>query len=75
MDEVTVKTQIPKCRLYTVSHVGILDPSCELLPLYLLFDLPHSPPSQSKQTVCSFGGGGGARGGVELCCRPYSAGV
>ncbi len=24
----------------TVSHVGIFDPFCELLPLYLLSDLP-----------------------------------
>jgi len=57
-------------------------PSCELLPLYLLSDLPHpSPTSQSKytvyteytgvQTVWTVGEGGG---GVGLCCRPYSAG-
>jgi hypothetical protein len=64
MDEGTKKTQKnPKCRLYwcliefidwryTVSHVGIFDPSCELLPLYLLSDLHHPfPPSQSKRTV------------------------
>jgi hypothetical protein len=57
MDEGTIKTPNPKCRLYwrliefidrrycTVSHVDIFDPSCELLPLYLLSDLPHpSPP-------------------------------
>jgi len=31
----------------TVSHVGIFDLSCELLPLYLLSDLT----SQSKHTV------------------------
>jgi hypothetical protein len=45
-----------------VSHVGIFDPSCELLPLYLLSDLPP-PPSQSKRTVytdsvCQLGGEG-----------------
>ncbi len=33
----------------TVSHDGIFDHPCELLPLYLLSDLPRpSPPSQSK---------------------------
>jgi hypothetical protein len=80
------KTPNPECRPYwclvefidwrysTVSHVGIFDPSCELLPLYLLTDLPHpSPPSQSKLTVCGCGGWVG--GGVELCCGPCSAGV
>jgi hypothetical protein len=81
MDEGPIKTHHPKCRLHwcliefidwsgdTVSHVGIFDPSCELLPFYLLSDLPHpSPPSQSKCTVykdsvwlC----GGGV---VELSC-------
>jgi hypothetical protein len=45
MDQITTKTPKPICRLYwcllefidwrycTVSHVGILDPSCELVPL------------------------------------------
>ncbi len=43
MDQITIKTPIPKCRLYwclieseigdTVSHVGIFDKSCELAPL------------------------------------------
>jgi hypothetical protein len=38
-------------RLEIASHVGIFDPSCELLPLYLLSDLPDpSPPSQSKRS-------------------------
>jgi hypothetical protein len=87
MDEGTIKTPNPKCRLYwwfnrvyrsgdTVSHVGIFDPSCELLPIYLLSDLPHpfTPPLpkvnvQYIQTVAVGGGG------VELCCRPYSAGI
>jgi hypothetical protein len=50
--------------------------TCVLLPLYLLSGLPP-PPSQIKavlyiQTMC---GCGGRVGGVELCCRPYSAGV
>jgi hypothetical protein len=27
----------------TVSHIGIFDPSCELLPFYLLSDLPQPP--------------------------------
>ncbi len=38
---------------------------------------PLPPPSQSQRTVytdslCLWGGGWG---GVELCCRPYSAGI
>ena len=33
-----------------------------------------SPHSQSKRTKCGCGGGGGW-GAVELCCRPYTAGV
>jgi hypothetical protein len=54
--EGTIKTQNPKYRLYwcliefigdTVIHVGIFDPTGELLPLYLLSDLP---PSHSKHT-------------------------
>ena len=50
--------------------VGIFDPACELLPLYLLYDLPPSPPSQTKCTVykdsvCVVGGGGGE--GVLNC--------
>jgi hypothetical protein len=28
----------------TVSHIGIFDPSCVMLPLYLLSDLPALPP-------------------------------
>jgi hypothetical protein len=59
-------------------HVGIFDPSCELLLLYFLSDLPH-PPSQSKRTVYTdsvwLWGVGWGGGGVELCCRPYSAEV
>ncbi len=51
--------------------------TCVLLfPLYLLSDL-SPPPSQTKCTVplqTVLGCGGGV-GGVELCCRPYSAGV
>jgi hypothetical protein len=62
-DEGAVKTPNPKCHpywcliefidwRYSNSHVGISDPSCKLLPLYLLPDLPHPyPPSQSRHTV------------------------
>jgi hypothetical protein len=88
MDEGTIKTQNPKCRLYWCL-IEFIDwrysqscwyfrPLCELVPLYLLSDLPHpSPTSQSKRTVYEtvFGCGGGGWGGVELCCIPYSAGV
>jgi hypothetical protein len=54
IDQNTIKTQNPKCRFYwclikfidwrgdTVSHVGIFDPSCKLVPLYLLSGSP--PP-------------------------------
>jgi len=64
--------------------VGIFDPACELLPqgtkeLYLCTVAPLTSllpplfPKQNVQTVC--GSGGGGVGGVELCCRPYPAGV
>ncbi len=59
---------------------GIFDPACELLPpwtkeLYLFSDLLPPPPLpklnvQHIQAVCGCGGWG-----VQLCCRPYSAGV
>jgi hypothetical protein len=54
MDEGTMETQNPKWRLHWCliefmdwrysSHVGIFNPSGELLPLYLLYDLPHPSP-------------------------------
>ncbi len=44
---------------------------CVLLPLYLLYDLPPNYMN-SMYSMWLWGGGGG---GVELCCRPYSAGV
>ena len=52
--------------------------TCVLLPLYLLSDLPPSHLPKLKCTLYTdsvwlLGGGGG--GGVELCFRPYSAGV
>ncbi len=76
---------------YIHSVVCIFDPACELLPpwtkelylctvaplLYLLSDLLSPPPLsnvQYMQTVCDCGGRWGW-GDVELCCRPYSAGV
>jgi hypothetical protein len=107
MDEWTIKTPNPKCRLffkidlltdfaalcltdfiewrYTHSWLvfstqlvnccphGRRNYTCVLLPLYLLSDLPPSP-SQIRckvytDNVWLWGGG------VELCCRPYSAGV
>ncbi len=52
---------------------GLRNYACVLLPLYLLSDLPLPLPILNVkyiQTVCGCGGGG-----VELCCRPYSAGV
>ena len=76
---------------YIHSVVCIFDPACELLPpwtkelylctvthlLYLLSDLLPPPPLpnvQYMQIVCDCGGRWGW-GDVELCCRPYSAGV
>ncbi len=64
--------------------VGIFGPACELFPqgtkeLYLCTVapltslLPPLLPKLNVQTVCGCGGGGGGVGGVELCCRPYSA--
>ena len=67
----SIMTPNPKCRLYwcliqfidcvgTVSLVGIFDPSCVLLPLYLLSDPPSPLPKvnvQYTQTVCGCGGG------------------
>ncbi len=54
MDQTTIKTPIPNCRLYwclieletgdRVSHVGIFLPSCELAPLYLLSSSLPPPP-------------------------------
>jgi len=72
---------------YTHSVVCIFDPPCELLPpwtkeLYMctvapmvpsLWPPPPSSPSQCTvyaDSVWLWGGGD-----VELCCRPYSAGV
>ena len=54
---------VHRLEIQLVCHVGIFDPSCELLSLYLLSDLPHpSPPAkvnvQYIQTVCGCGGEG-----------------
>jgi hypothetical protein len=50
IDQITIKTPNPKCRLYwclqtgdKVSHVGISDPSCKLAHLYLLSSSPFPP--------------------------------
>jgi hypothetical protein len=74
MDEETTKTQILNvvftgCLIefidwrYSQYNVGIFDPSCELLPFYLLSesDLPHPSPLSKVnvhyiQTVCGCGG-------------------
>ncbi len=59
MDQISIKTPNPKCRLYwcliefidwssgdTVSHVGFFNPSCEQEPVtFSLVHLPPSPPS------------------------------
>jgi hypothetical protein len=88
MDEGTIKTQNPKCRLYWCLIKFIYwrySQSCWYFQPFLLTVAPiptlwPPPPSQSKCTVytdtnsvCLWGRGVG--GGVELCCRPYSAGV
>jgi hypothetical protein len=53
-------------------HHGRRNYTCVLLSLYLLSDLP---PSQTKWTVYTDSVWLWRGGGVELCCRPYSAGV
>ncbi len=64
--------------------VGIFDPACELLPpwtkeLYSCTVAPLSSlsltptPSQTKCTV--YTDSVCLRGGGDLCCRPYSAGI
>jgi hypothetical protein len=78
MDQITIKTTNPKCRLYwfliefmigdTVSHVGIFDPSCELVNLWtpLTFSLVRLPPPRFSVWIstglffiqCVTGGGG-----------------
>ncbi len=76
MNEGIIKKQNPKCRLYwwLIEFIGW---RVEIQSVMLVFSTPLAccpsiismtsslPPSQSKHTV----------GGVELCCRPYSAGV
>jgi hypothetical protein len=62
-------------RLEIQSVMVFSTPLVNCCPLYILSDLPHPYPLpkvnvQYIQTVCGCGGGG-----VELCCRPYSAGV
>jgi hypothetical protein len=64
MSSLLVFSRVYRLEIQLVSHVGSFDPSCELLPLYLLSDLIHpSPPSQSKHTVC----GCGREWGVMSC--------
>jgi hypothetical protein len=46
--------------------------TCVMLPLYLLSDLPPPPPKLNVQYIQKMCGCGGD---VELCCRPYFAGV
>ena len=70
--------------------VGIFDPACQLIKIIIIIIIitvaPMDegtilvyccPPSQTKYTVYtdSVWLWGGGVGGVELCCRPYSAGV
>jgi hypothetical protein len=72
MDDGTIKTQDPKCRLYwclkefidwRYSHVGIFfNPLVNCCPSTFSLTSPRPPPSQknleNKQTVCGCGGVG-----------------
>ncbi len=62
-------TQLVNC--FPHGHRG--NYTCVLLPLYLLSDLP--PPFQTKCTVYKDSVWLLGKGGVNLCCRPYSAGI
>jgi hypothetical protein len=44
MSSSLVFNRVYRLEIGTVSHVGIFDPSCELLPLYLLSDRPDPHP-------------------------------
>jgi hypothetical protein len=84
MDEGTIKTPFPKCRLYWCliefidwrhsQSCWYFDPSCELLPLYLLSDLPQPSSPFPKSTYIIYrqcvavGGGVGRRWRGVLSC-------
>ncbi len=89
MNEGTIKTPNPKCRLYwrLIEFINWrYSQSCwyfrpllwTIAPLPSPWPPPPLPPSQSKRTVYTDSvwlWAGGGMGGVELCWRPYSAGV
>ncbi len=50
-----------------MSHVGIFDPSCELLPLYLLPDLPHPSPLPKVNVYGQYAAVGRMGGGGLSC--------
>jgi hypothetical protein len=87
MDEGTIKAPNPKCRLYWCLKEFIdwrynqacwyfwpvLWISAPLPSLWPPPPLPHFPKVNLQHIQCVAVWGGGW-GGVELCCRPYSAG-
>ncbi len=81
MDKIILKTKNPKCRLYwryIVSHVGIIDLSCELAPLLPSHCFTSSLPCVNKYRdtyvfiQCVTMGWGRGLGCLESICRSYT---
>jgi hypothetical protein len=71
MSSLLVSNRVYRMEMQFVMLV-FLTPLIKLFPLYLLSELPRTfLPSQRQCVAVGWGVGGG---GVELCCRPYSAG-
>ncbi len=67
----------PACELLPPLDEGTILVFCCPSTVPSLWPPPPSPPSQCTVHICRqcVTGGGGGWGDVELCCRPYSAGV